>query len=178
MSPEALLEKAIFLDRDGVLNHARIIEGKSYPPQTLEDFKLLPGVEKACREFKEAGYKLIVVTNQPDVATGVQTKQVVESMHQKLRADLPIDAIYTCFHVASDNCLCRKPMPGMIEQAAKDHQIDLTQSVMVGDRWRDIEAGQRAGCRCFFIDYGYHEQQPDKPFERVDNLEAVLARVL
>lgn len=169
---------AVFLDRDGVLNRTRLMSGKSYPPQSLEDFILLPGVEQAVKNLKKAGFLIIVVTNQPDVATGLQTSVVVESMHQKLYEWLPIDAIYTCYHTDMDSCSCRKPKPGMLEQAAEEFNIDLNQSYLVGDRWKDIEAGQRAGCHCFFINYGYQESSPVSPYDEVDSLESAAALIL
>lgn len=170
--------KAVFLDRDGVLNQAKVIDGKSYPPQTLEEFVILPGVKDACEKLKRAGYLLIVVTNQPDVATGVQKKEIVDAMHQKLLKFLPIDAIYTCFHISADNCECRKPKPGMLIQASADHQIDFSMSCLVGDRWRDIEAGQQVGCLCYFIDYDYNERKPAVPFKTVASLESAAELIL
>lgn len=169
--------KAVFLDRDGVINRAKLVEGKSYPPQHLCEFEILPGVEKACKQFKDLGYLLVVVTNQPDVSTGIQSKTVVEEMHHLVRTLLPVDAIYVCFHVDADRCQCRKPEPGMLLQAAKEHQIDLTKSILVGDRWKDVAAGQKVGCRCFFIDYGYSEPKPIAPFETVASLEAAALRL-
>ncbi|MFC3053733.1 D-glycero-alpha-D-manno-heptose-1,7-bisphosphate 7-phosphatase [Kordiimonas pumila] len=152
------MNRAVFLDRDGVLNRAFVRGGKSYPPATLHEFELLEGVAEACSALKSAGFKLIVVTNQPDVATGKQTRAVVEKMHAKLTALVPIDDIFVCYHVDADICACRKPAPGMILEAAKRHDIDLASSYLVGDRWRDIEAGVRAGCQAIFIEYGYAEK--------------------
>lgn len=168
------MQHAVFLDRDGVLNQAVIRAGKSYPPDSLEDFKLLPGTENACIALKNAGFCLIVVTNQPDVATGKQRLDVVQAMHKQLLSLLPLDDIIACYHIDSDNCQCRKPKPEMIFTAAKKHNIDLSKSFLVGDRWKDIEAGQRAGCHSFFIDYNYREKRPSGDFEVIcDLLEAV-----
>ena len=170
--------RAVFLDRDGVINRARVVEGKSYPPASLEDFELLPGVEQAVNDLKMAGFLIIVVTNQPDVATGLQSKAIVESMHKKLGDWLPVDAIYVCYHTDEDDCLCRKPKPGMLEQAAHEFNIDLAQSFLVGDRWKDIEAGQRVGCRCFFIDYAYQERKPEATYQKVDSLASAAALII
>jgi D-glycero-D-manno-heptose 1,7-bisphosphate phosphatase len=152
--------KAVFLDRDGVVNRGVIREGKPYPPQSLDELELLPGVEGAVQALKESGYLIIIVTNQPDVRTGVQTLEVLELMHESLRRWLPIDDIKVCMHVDADNCACRKPKPGMLMEAARERDISLLDSYMIGDRWRDIQAGQAAGCATFFVDYGYNEPRP------------------
>ena len=155
-----LQNKACFLDRDGVINRAIVKEGKPYPPQALGDFELLPDVTEALRALRKAGYLLIVVTNQPDVARGTQKKEVVEAMHQRLLQELPLDDIEVCYDEASDRY---KPFPGMILDSAKKHQIDLASSYMVGDRWRDIGAGKAAGCSTIFIDYKYNEKSTETP---------------
>jgi D-glycero-D-manno-heptose 1,7-bisphosphate phosphatase len=178
MRQQVTKARAVFLDRDGVLNRARVVQGKSYPPASLEGFELLPDVDQAVNELKKAGFLIIVVTNQPDVATGIQSKAVVESMHKKLSDCLPVDAIYVCYHTDEDDCQCRKPKPGMLEQAAHEFNIDLTQSILVGDRWKDIEAGQRVGCRCFFIDYAYQERKPEASYQEVDSLASAAALIL
>ncbi len=170
--------KAVFLDRDGVINQGIIRDGKPYPPDTIEQFKLINGVKEAILALKKSGYKLIVTTNQPDVAQGKQKKEVIEAMHELLNQWLPIDSIKVCFHTDVDDCKCRKPKPGMITDAAKELSIDLTQSFMVGDRWRDIEAGQAAGCQCLFIDYGYNEKKPTGEFTKVEDLLHASAVIL
>jgi D-glycero-D-manno-heptose 1,7-bisphosphate phosphatase len=162
--------RAVFLDRDGVINRAFIRAGKSFPPDRLEDFEILPGVAEACARLKQAGYRLIVVTNQPDVASGKQTRAVVESMHAAMTAALPIDAVFTCYHRDEDACACRKPKPGMLLAAAQRFGLDLANCHLVGDRSRDILAGQSAGCRCFFIDYQYQETGPEGAYETVSGL--------
>lgn len=165
------MNRAVFLDRDGVINEATVREGRPYPPANLEQFKLLPGVPEAIKSLRGAGFKIIVVTNQPDVATGVQGREVVEAMHDKLR-DLGLcDDIKVCYHTGPDGCECRKPKPGMLFEAAREWQIDLSNSFMVGDRWRDVAAGKAAGCFTYFIDYEYQEQRPDGPDALVGSLE-------
>ncbi len=163
------MRQAIFLDRDGVINRAVVRDGKPYPPAALADFELLPGVPSAIQCLRDAGFLIVVVTNQPDVATGVQRKEVVEAMHQKL-ARL-CDDIRVCYHVDADGCNCRKPKPGMLLDAAKDWNIDLRASVMVGDRWRDVAAGKSAGCYTLFIDYNYRERRAEGPDAVVASLE-------
>jgi len=157
------MRRAIFLDRDGVINRAIVRDGKPYPPSTLEQLEILPGVLEALEKLHAANYLLIVVTNQPDVARGTAKKEVIEQMNGILSSQLPIDKFLTCYHDSGDGCNCRKPLPGSLIKAAKEYQIDLSKSFMVGDRWRDIEAGHSAGCKTFFINYRYSEQKPDAP---------------
>lgn len=154
------MKKAIFLDRDGVINSSIVIEGKPYPPKKMEDLNILPGVELALSMFKSEGYLCIIITNQPDVARGKVTFESVNELNQYLQKNLMIDEIYSCYHDDKDQCKCRKPKPGSILNASNKHQIDLNNSYMIGDRWRDIEAGQNAGCKTVFIDYNYLEKRP------------------
>ncbi|MGA3088204.1 MAG: HAD-IIIA family hydrolase [Terriglobales bacterium] len=163
--------RAVFLDRDGVLNRVFVREGKPFPPTTLEELEVLPGVPEALHELKRHGYELLVVTNQPDIARGTQSRQTMEAMHEALAARLPLDDIVVCCHSDQDQCGCRKPRPGMLMEAARKHNVDLAASFMVGDRWRDVEAGYNAGCRTVLIDYGYSERPPDRvPDLRVGSL--------
>ena len=161
----------MFLDRDGVINRAVVRDGKPYPPATLDAFELLPGVKSTTKALRKANFLIIVVTNQPDVATGVQQRDVVEAMHQQLLAKGVCDLVKSCYHTDADNCDCRKPKPGMLLEAARQWHVDLTQSFMVGDRWRDVAAGKAAGCYTFFIDYQYRERCADKPDAVVASLE-------
>ena len=157
---------AVFLDRDGVINRALTREGKPYPPSGLAEFEILPGVLEACAMIKQAGFLIVVVTNQPDVGRGTLKRAVVESIHAHLRRLLPLDGVEVCYHPGRGDslCDCRKPQPGMLRRAAQSLNIDLAASWMVGDRWRDIDCGHAAGCHTVFLDYGYDEplkQQPD-----------------
>jgi D-sedoheptulose 7-phosphate isomerase len=163
--------RAVFLDRDGVINRVFVREGKPFPPSTLQELEVLPGVPEILQELKQYGYELLVVTNQPDVARGTQSRQTLDAMHRALSARLPLDDILVCCHTDQDQCGCRKPMPGMLLEGARRHNVDLAASFMVGDRWRDIEAGYNAGCKTIFIDYGYSERPPDRvPDLRVGSL--------
>lgn len=165
------MNKAVFLDRDGVLNRPVVRNGKPYPPANAAELVLAPEAEEALRELKEAGFKLLVVTNQPDVAKGITTRVAVEEIHRRLASELPVDEIFACYHQDGDGCDCRKPKPGMILQGAHKYNVDLTESFLVGDRWRDVEAGQNAGCRTVFIDGGYEEREPARPADaRVHSL--------
>jgi D-glycero-D-manno-heptose 1,7-bisphosphate phosphatase len=171
--------KAVFLDRDGVINASVVREGKPYPPQLLSEFVLLPGVVEACTQLKRAGYLLIVVTNQPDVGRGTQSRKVVEAMHTLLMSLLPVDRIEVCYDPHDEGASPRrKPDPGMILDAAKAMNIDLTQSFMVGDRWRDVNCGFNAGCRTIFIDQGYSEELRQKPDFSVPDLPAAAEIIL
>ncbi len=152
--------RAVFLDRDGVLNRAVVREGRPYPPASVAEVEILPGVVEALRGLKEAGFVLIVVSNQPDVARGTTPQVTVEVINAYLAERLPIDRFIMCYHDSSDGCDCRKPRPGMLLAGAREFGVDLTSSFMVGDRWRDVEAGIAAGCKTIFIDYGHDEKNP------------------
>ena len=145
-------------------------DGKPYPPANLAEMEILPGVAAAMKDLREQDWLLIVVTNQPDVARGTKSREEVEVINQHLMHVLPIDEFRTCYHDSGDGCDCRKPLPGALMAAAQVHNIDLTASYMVGDRWRDTEAGERAGCKTIFIDYGYAEKQPQTIDFRVHSL--------
>lgn len=170
--------RAVFLDRDGVLNASVVRNGKPYPPDSIAELVVLPGVPEALADLKRAGFALIVVTNQPDVARGTQTRAAIDAIHAWLQAELPLDAVYACFHDDGDGCACRKPAPGLLLDAARDRGLDLTTSYMVGDRWRDTEAGAAAGCRTVFVDYQYDERQPRMFDAKVTSLAEAAAWIL
>jgi D-glycero-D-manno-heptose 1,7-bisphosphate phosphatase len=169
---------AVFLDRDGVINRAPVRDGKPYPPATLEEFEILPGVAEALRSLDEAGFLLIVATNQPDVARGLRRRDVVEAMHGRLREALPLHDIKVCYELESSSSTCYKPQPGMLLEAAHECDIDLARSYMIGDRWRDVGAGKRAGCFTIFIDRGYAEGLTDIPDATCSDLPQAAAVVL
>ena len=152
--------RAVFLDRDGVLNRSVVREGRPYPPATPEEVEVLPGVPEAIGLLRAAGFALVVVTNQPDVARGTTRREVVEAINATVDEGLALDQYRVCYHDDADGCDCRKPGPGLLTAAASELDLDLGSSFMVGDRWRDIDAGKRAGCRTVWIDYGYDEKQP------------------
>jgi D-glycero-D-manno-heptose 1,7-bisphosphate phosphatase len=162
------VRRAVFLDRDGVLNRALVRQGKPYPPASAAEMEILPDAAGALARLKSAGYQLVVVTNQPDVARGDQRRDVVEAMNAELSAHLPIDEFRVCYHDDRDACGCRKPQPGLLTQAPVH---DLGRSVIVGDRWKDIEAGRRAKVRAaVLIDRGYAEGCSVEPDARVASL--------
>jgi D-glycero-D-manno-heptose 1,7-bisphosphate phosphatase len=165
---DAVTRPAVFLDRDGVINRALVRQGKPYPPTSADDLEILAGVPEALQRLKVAGYALIVVTNQPDIARGSTSMAEVERINARLRTLLPLDEIRMCPHDDADRCVCRKPKPGLLLQ---EPAHDMPASAMVGDRWRDIEAGQAAGCGAtILIDYGYEEPTRATPTVRVRSL--------
>lgn len=167
----------MFLDRDGVLNRALVRDGRPYPPATLEELEVLPEVPAALARLRAAGFLLVVVTNQPDVARGEQRREVVDAMNARLLAELPLDAIEVCFE-DGDDAPRRKPNPGMLLDAARRLGIDLPRSFLVGDRWRDVEAGRRAGCTTLFVDRGYAESLRSAPDYTVADLAEAADRIL
>ena len=170
--------RAVFLDRDGVVNRAFVREGKPYPPRDLSELEVPAGTREALERLRAAGYLLVVVTNQPDVARGTQSRETVEAIDAALAAELPLDDVRVCFHDDADRCACRKPEPGLILEAARDHAIDLKKSFTVGDRWRDVEAGERAGTSTIFIDYGYRENPPPRFDAKVASLAEAVSWIL
>ena len=170
--------RVVFLDRDGVINRSFLEDGVPHPPPTIDSLEILPDVPDALARLQRAGFRLIVVTNQPDVARGKQTREAVEAMHAQLLARLPLDEIRVCYHDDADACVCRKPQPGLLTQGAP---VNFSASVMVGDRWRDIEAGRRAGCATVLVDYGQTEPLRNQPDAHVSTLgeaaDWILARM-
>ena len=163
--------RAVFLDRDGVLNEPILREGRPYPPSGLHELIIVPGAETALARLKQHGFLLVVVTNQPDVGRGTATQAEVERINRHLASCLPLDDFFTCYHDDSDRCDCRKPLPGLLVSAATRYDIELGNSYMVGDRWRDIDAGAAAGCRTVLIDRHYNERKSEaKPDCIVESL--------
>ncbi|MDH5775952.1 MAG: HAD-IIIA family hydrolase [Nitrospirota bacterium] len=157
------MRPAVFLDRDGVINHTIVREGRPFAPTNQDEFSIIDGVPDALHTLHKAGFLLIIVTNQPDVARGVISKGVVESFHQDLLKAFPLDAIKVCYETEESGSPLYKPRPGMLLEAKEEYDIDLTKSFMVGDRWRDVGCGRAAGCFTIFIDYGYQEQLREAP---------------
>jgi D-glycero-D-manno-heptose 1,7-bisphosphate phosphatase len=164
--------RAVFLDRDGVINRPVEREGLPYPPASPAEFEILSDAPAACVKLKQAGFLLVIVTNQPDVGRGTLKREIVETIHAEMCRRLPIDRVEVCYHPGkgASECNCRKPRPGMLLRAARELGIDLAQSWMVGDRWRDIDCGHAAGCRTIFIDRGYAEELRQKPHFSAGNL--------
>ncbi len=154
------MHKAVFLDRDGVLNRGYVEEGKSFAPRSVNDFKLLPYAIVSVQKLIESGFLVIVVTNQPDINNKLVAVEIVNEMHALLRKKTKVTDIFVCPHSKTENCRCRKPKPGMLLDAAKKYHIDLKKSFLIGDRASDVEAGLVAGCRTLFLQRNYIEPAP------------------
>lgn len=163
-------KRAVFLDRDGVLNQLLPGGPAGTSPQSVAETIIYPDVPGALARLHNAGFLLIVTTNQPDVARGRQSRAGVESIHAHLAAQLPLDDIEVCYHDDVDDCACRKPKPGLIRDAAARHGIDIAASYMVGDRWRDVDAGLAAGCTTILIERRHQEELRGKPAVAVASL--------
>ena len=169
--------RAVFLDRDGIINKSVVRDGRPFPPASVAELELTDGIEDVLSVLRKRGFLLIVVTNQPDVARRMVPVSQVESIHAHLKSRLGLDGIYVCYHDDADGCLCRKPKPGLLLQAAADFEIDLEKSYMVGDRWRDIDAGVSARCTTIFVDYRYSESLNRRPDFTVPQPPAILAHI-
>ena len=171
--------RAVFFDRDGVINFSVIRNGKPYPPASLKQLKLIYGLKALLKSLIDRGFLLFVVTNQPDVERGILYKKDVEEIHGFMLKKLPINKIYVCYDDGTKkNTQMRKPKPGMLLIAQKEHDLDLNASYMVGDRWRDIDAGATAGCTTVFIDWGYHEELNQMPDKTVSDLKSGINWIL
>lgn len=164
------MKKAIFLDRDGVINKLIVRNGKKQAPYHIDEFELLEGVTEAVLEFKKAGFLTVVVTNQPDVKRGWVEKESVELMNQLVQNKLEIDHIEVCYHDNLDNCFCRKPNPGMLLSASQKLEISTSDSFMIGDRYGDVLAGKLAGCKTFLVGEGDNQGDLPTPDYKVSSL--------
>jgi len=173
-----MARRAVFLDRDGVLNRGIMREGRLHPPARAEEVEILPGVPEACGLMAAAGLVLIGATNQPDVARGTQTREEVQRINDRILRALPLLEIRTCFHDDADGCACRKPRPGLLRDGARDHDIDLGRSFMVGDRWTDVAAGRAASCLTFLITAPYNERSRCPPDHDVADLPEAARRIV
>jgi transaldolase len=172
------LKRAVFLDRDGVVNEAVVRDGRPYPPQ-LDELRIVPGAAAALDALRAAGFELVVVTNQPDLARGTRTTAEVDAIHRCLAHELALTSFYVCPHDDADGCDCRKPRPGLLTRAARELDLDLMGSYLVGDRWRDVGAGQAAGVTTVFLDRGYAERSPERPADvTVDDLPGAVRWIL
>ena len=174
MQKQLKLNKTVFLDRDGVLNDAIVRHGKPFAPNSHKEFNIPQKSISTIKKIKSMGFLTIVVTNQPDIATGKLNPNIVESFHKKLIKIMPIDEILVCPHLDNENCLCRKPKPGLIHQAVQKYSIDLESSFLIGDRWRDVDCAANAGLKSIFIDYGYSEHLRTKPNFTISSIQFAL----
>ena len=149
--------RAVFFDRDGVVNKVIVRDGKPYSPRTIEEFILNDGIREAAYHLRTRGFRVFVVSNQPDIARGKLSNDVLDLMIRRMRWEIPIDDVYICPHDEVHQCSCRKPKPGMLMELASRWNIDLLSSFMIGDTWKDIEAGKAAGCRTILLDAPYNQ---------------------
>tara|TARA_B100000530_G_C15725700_1_gene395741 strand:- start:72 stop:614 length:543 start_codon:yes stop_codon:yes gene_type:complete len=158
-----VIKKAIFLDRDGVLVIPIFKNGRSYAPLELNDFKVFPDAKESIKKLKMLGFKIIVITNQPDIHDNILTKEIVDEMNLILKKKVDYDDIEVCYDKIASSPR-RKPNPGMIYDSAQKWNINIKESYLIGDRFSDIEAGIKAGCKGnIFIDYNYtSETSPTK----------------
>ena len=157
------MKKAVFLDRDGVINKAIVKNGLPTSPSLFSELKILPGVKESILKLKKLNFVCIIVTNQPDVSRGKINKNTVIKINNFLKKKIKLDDIFVCYHDDKDNCNCRKPKPGLLLQAGKKWNVDFKKSFMIGDRWRDIQAGEKVGCKTIYLDYNYKDIKPKNP---------------
>jgi D-glycero-D-manno-heptose 1,7-bisphosphate phosphatase len=169
------MNRACFLDRDGVINRIVFREGRPCSPRCLREFEILAGAKEFLLESRARGFLNIVITNQPDISRGLMAAAELESMHRRIREELAVDDVIVCPHDDADACDCRKPRPGMLLRAARTWHIDLSRSFLIGDQWKDVEAGGRAGCTTILIDYPHNRDT--EADVRVQNLAAALSRI-
>jgi D-glycero-D-manno-heptose 1,7-bisphosphate phosphatase len=161
--------RAVFFDRDGVLNDAVVRDRKPFPPMSVAEVRLSEGASAAVAALRLAGFVAVCVTNQPDVARGILQRDVAEDINAYVLRHLGLDDIVACYHDDRDGCSCRKPKPGMIFDAASRLSLDVSQSYLVGDRWKDIDAGIAAGCKTILVERGWNERPASGfPDARVD----------
>ena len=164
------MKAAVFLDRDGTLNKNIWRNGKLTPPYSYDEVEIINGAQEAISKLRKLNYTPIIITNQPDISRGKVSLQEVNTINKVICEKLKIDYVYMCIHDDNDECECRKPKPGMIHKAAVDLKLTLNKSILIGDRWRDIHAGQAAGCKSYLIDNNYDEPKPNPPYETVTSV--------
>jgi D-glycero-D-manno-heptose 1,7-bisphosphate phosphatase len=145
------MKPAVFIERDGILNQARVERHHQVTPLTCDQFHLNTEAVPLFNEMKAAGLRLIVTTNQPGLSRGYQSRRELDRMHQLLRAKFPVDDLLVCPHEDSDRCPCRKPKPGLLTEAAYKWGIDLNRSFVISDKWQDAEAARRAGATSLLV---------------------------
>lgn len=170
--------KAVILDRDGVINAVTVTNGIPQPPRGLSDLQLLPGVTTAIEKLKQSGFLVFCLSNQPEISRGTINQEDVYQISDYLTSELGIIEVFVCHHDDEDECICRKPKPGGINYFIEKYSLDKSQCFMVGDRWKDIDAGISAGCRTIFIENHYAEEKPSKQDFSVKSLDEAVQIVL
>lgn len=151
------MRRAVFLDRDGVINKVIVKNDLPFSPPTFEQLEILPGVKESVSILHNLNFLCLVVTNQPDVSRGKIKKEIVIKMNNYLKNELKLDDFFICYHDDKDKCECRKPKSGLLFEAAKKWNVNIKKSYMIGDRWKDVEAGKSAGCKTIFLDCKYKD---------------------
>jgi D-glycero-D-manno-heptose 1,7-bisphosphate phosphatase len=167
---------AVFLDRDGVINEVVFRHGRPTSPRTVTEFRFCDGILEPLDRLVARGYRLFVVTNQPDVTRGLLPLESLEAMTNRILATLPVERVLTCTHDDADGCSCRKPKPGLLQQAADTTAIDLAKSFIIGDSWKDVQAGCNAGCKTILLQRDYN--QGISADYRVDSLSQAVELIL
>ena len=162
--------RGAFIDRDGVINKVKLQKNTPLPPSKIDEIEILEGVLEAITILTKKKFVPVVVTNQPDIARGLYSREHVDSINQRIGQLTGIKHFYVCPHDDNQFCYCRKPKPGLIKQAVLDLNLTMAGSIVVGDRWRDIEAGQSLKISSYFIDYSYDEKRPEQPYLKVSSL--------
>jgi D-glycero-D-manno-heptose 1,7-bisphosphate phosphatase len=171
-----LSQRAVFLDRDGVINRAVFRDGRPTSPRNLAEFEIEDGVEESLKRLRAVGFKLFVVTNQPDIARGLMPRESLRLMTDRIMATLAVDEVRVCPHDDRDRCGCRKPNPGMLLELACEHGVELGGSYLIGDSWKDTSAASAAGCRSIILDRPYNQGDPAN--FRVANLAEAVNLIL
>lgn len=156
------MKRAVFIERDGILNEVQAGPNHPISPMTMEEFRVNEKAKIPIKKLKDAGFVLIVTTNQPGISRGYQSRRDLDYMHDHLRRNFPVDDILVCAHEESDECPCRKPRPGLLIESAFKWQINLDQSYVISDKWQDAEAARTAGCTSLllkspWIGQGHHD---------------------
>jgi D-glycero-D-manno-heptose 1,7-bisphosphate phosphatase len=145
------MKRAVFIERDAILNEVRVGPKHQLTPVTLEEFKVILSAKAPLQKLKEAGFILIATTNQPGLSRGYQSRRELDRMHDLLRRTFPLDDLMVCPHDESDHCPCRKPRPGLLIEAAFKWHLNLEHSFVISDKWQDAEAARTAGCTSLLI---------------------------
>src|SRR5512138_31798 len=149
------MKRAVFIERDAILNEVRSGPKQQISPLTLEEFKVNLSAKEPLQKLKASGFVLIATTNQPGLSRGYQSRRELDRMHDILRRTFPLDDILVCPHDEADHCPCRKPRPGLLIEAAFKWHINLDHSFVISDKWQDAEAARTAGCTSLLIKSPY-----------------------
>ena len=167
--------KAVFFDRDGVLNHLIERDGSFYSPQCFDDFEVNADAIKIIQQIKELGFLAIVISNQPDITRGKLEQHEMDKMTQVLFSELKIDDVFYCTHDDNNDIGCRKPKPGLFHLAQQKYNINFNHSIMVGDTWKDVDAARNAKIKMYLLDKNYNQEIQN--VERIQNLSEVLSKL-